>query len=63
MVDQVCNTIASGSFGTVVRAEDKYTGTAVAIKVFHKDDELNSDTDKEVRLYRQVLAGCNRHSG
>lgn len=55
--------LGTGSFGTVVRAEDKYTGTLVAIKVLHKDEDANCDAGKEVRLYRKLLAGCNRHMG
>ncbi|KAI0683367.1 kinase-like protein [Cerioporus squamosus] len=53
----VCS-LGRGSFGTVVRAEDKITGSVVAIKLLHKDEDLNSDPQKEVRIYRKLLEGC-----
>ncbi|EIW53406.1 kinase-like protein [Trametes versicolor FP-101664 SS1] len=53
--------IGFGSSGTVVRAEDEVTGTAVAIKVFHRDDEMQADVKNEERMYEKVLAGCNAH--
>ena len=52
--------IGHGSFGVVVLATDKVTNAEVAIKVLHKDEDLQDDTELEERLYRKLLAGCNR---
>ncbi|KAI9061813.1 kinase-like protein [Trametes sanguinea] len=53
--------IGHGSFGTVVKAVDKITGTAVAIKFLHKDDDVNPDPHIEEQMYQKLLAGCNPH--
>ena len=44
----------------MVSATDKVTNTEVAIKVLHKDEDLHEDVGVEERLYRKLLAGCNR---
>ncbi|KAI0691975.1 kinase-like protein [Cerioporus squamosus] len=54
----VLSSLGRGSFGTVVRTVDKVTGTGVAIKVLHKDEDLNVDPQREVRLYHKLLSGC-----
>ncbi|KAH9848700.1 kinase-like protein [Lenzites betulinus] len=51
--------IGFGSSGTVVRAEDQITGTLVAIKVFHRNS--NIDAKHEGRMYKKIIAGCNPH--
>ncbi|KAI0730646.1 kinase-like protein [Earliella scabrosa] len=59
---RVINGLGYGSSGTVVSAEDAITGTLVAIKVLHQDQNRNPDAEKEVRVYRTLLAGCNAHT-
>lgn len=59
--DRVRATLGYGSYGTVVRAEDRFTGSAVAIKLLHKDEDLNSDLHVEERMYQKLLAGCDPH--
>lgn len=54
--------IGRGSFGTVVMCQDRSTETIVAIKVLHKDEDLHPDIDHEARMYRKLLAGCDRRS-
>ncbi|KAI9062912.1 kinase-like protein [Trametes sanguinea] len=58
---QVRGSIGFGANGTVVRAQDNITGTAVAIKVLHRDDRLPIDLHVEERMYEKLLAGCNPH--
>ncbi|OSD06155.1 kinase-like protein [Trametes coccinea BRFM310] len=53
--------IGFGMYGTVVRAEDNVTGTIVAIKVLHRDDDLHTDDGGEERMYEKILLGCNPH--
>ncbi|KAI9065713.1 kinase-like protein [Trametes sanguinea] len=55
--------IGFGMYGTVVRAEDTITGTAVAIKVLHRDDDLNIDVRTEERMYQKLLSGCSPDIG
>ncbi|KAI0661151.1 kinase-like domain-containing protein [Cubamyces menziesii] len=57
--DQVKAGIGFGTYGTVVRAEDKITGTAVAIKLLHRDEDLAPHALVEQRMYEKLLAGCN----
>ncbi|KAI0687972.1 kinase-like domain-containing protein [Cerioporus squamosus] len=49
----VLSSLGRGSFGTVVRTVDKVTGTGVAIKVLHKDEDLN--VDPREKLFAAVL--------
>ncbi|KAI1792828.1 kinase-like protein [Ganoderma leucocontextum] len=58
-LDRVCSSIGRGSFGTVVLAEDNITETPVAIKLLHKDADLNEDVRQEEKVYRALLAGCD----
>ncbi|KAL7281165.1 hypothetical protein ACG7TL_004473 [Trametes sanguinea] len=48
---QVRGGIGFGTYGTVVRAQDNVTGTVVAIKVLHRDDDLNPDVRVEEHLH------------
>ncbi|KAI0352249.1 kinase-like protein [Trametes cingulata] len=52
-----------GSFGTVVKAEDNITQTAVAIKFLHNLGSSGGDTSRknEADMYYKVLAGCDPH--
>ena len=59
-LDRVVHQIGHGSFGVVVSAMDRMTNSAVAVKVLHKDEDLQDDLELEERLYRKLLAGCNR---
>lgn len=59
-LDRVVHQIGHGSFGVVVLAKDKATNAEVAIKLLHKDEDLQDDMEVEERLYRKLLAGCNR---
>ncbi|PIL26214.1 hypothetical protein GSI_11969 [Ganoderma sinense ZZ0214-1] len=56
---RVRSKLGRGSFGTVVLAEDTITGTAVAIKLLHKDPDLHEDVRHEEKVYRTLLAGCD----
>ncbi|KAI9056618.1 kinase-like protein [Trametes sanguinea] len=58
---QVRGSIGFGASGTVVRAQDNVTGTAVAIKVLHGGVRHPTDVDVEERMYEKLLAGCNPH--
>ena len=58
-LDRVHRNIGRGSFGTVVLAEDSITETTVAIKLLHKDADLNEDVRQEENIYRALLAGCD----
>ncbi|KAI9069266.1 kinase-like protein [Trametes sanguinea] len=61
--DQVRSGIGFGTYGTVVHAQDHVTGTAVAIKILHRDDALHQDVHAEERMYDKLLAGCDPHIG
>ncbi|KAI0348960.1 kinase-like protein [Trametes cingulata] len=56
--------LGHGSFGTVVQAEDKITGTLVAVKIFHKEEDtsLAIDTKQEERMWLRVQGGCSPYS-
>ena len=60
--DRVLNRIGFGACSTVVLCEYKDTCTSVAIKVLHRSEDLNPDVHHEARMYRKVLAGCDRRS-
>ncbi|KAI9057841.1 kinase-like protein, partial [Trametes sanguinea] len=51
--------IGHGSFGTVVKANDIYTDTVVAVKLLHKHEELHDDINKEQDVYRRLSQGCD----
>ncbi|KAI0713858.1 kinase-like domain-containing protein, partial [Earliella scabrosa] len=51
--------IGRGSYGTVVKAEDLYTNTVVAVKVLHSQDGLHSDIRAEEKVYAKLVAGCH----
>ncbi|KAH9855860.1 kinase-like protein [Lenzites betulinus] len=48
-----------GGYGTVVKAEDNVTGTVVAIKLLHRDEERQQDTALEQLTYRRLVEGCD----
>ncbi|KAI0324868.1 kinase-like protein, partial [Cubamyces sp. BRFM 1775] len=56
---RVRGSIGFGNSGTVVRAEDQITGTAVAVKILHRDEDLHGDVELEERVYKKLVAGCN----
>ncbi|KAI0740116.1 kinase-like domain-containing protein [Earliella scabrosa] len=58
---KVANTLGYGSSGLVIRAQDRVTGTFVAVKILHHvDDDSQSDQQaREMRMYQKLLAGCD----
>ncbi|KAH9848476.1 kinase-like domain-containing protein, partial [Lenzites betulinus] len=48
-----------GSFGTVVGAEDIFTGGLVAVKILHRVRGLHRDVHRERRVYDILVAGCS----
>ena len=61
LIDKVANTLGYGSSGLVIRAQDRVTGTFVAVKILHHvDDDSQSDQQaREMRMYQKLLAGCD----
>ncbi|KAI0359117.1 kinase-like protein [Trametes cingulata] len=57
--DRVLNPLGHGSFGTVVKAEDTYTSSVVAIKLLHRDELLHNDVNTERKIYRKLVEGCD----
>ncbi len=37
------------------------TGTVVAVKLLHRDDDLQEDVHLEQRTYQRLVDGCNPH--
>lgn len=50
--------IGRGSFGTVAKAEDIFTGSFVAIKVLHSIPDLHPDSRREEKVYDKIIEGC-----
>ena len=59
MADRVMKMLGAGGYGTVVRAEDMYTSTLVAIKVLHSGDNVHEDVHLEEELYRRLVLGSS----
>ena len=52
-------TLGHGSFGAVVRATDKETGTEYAIKIIEKAPVVRYNKQKYVLTERDILSMCN----
>ncbi|KAI0359242.1 kinase-like protein, partial [Trametes cingulata] len=56
---RVITSLGYGSFGTVVKAEDTYTTSVVAVKLLHRDELLHNDVNTERKMYRKLVEGCD----
>ncbi|KAI0735643.1 kinase-like domain-containing protein, partial [Earliella scabrosa] len=56
---RVVSFLGRGTFGTVVKAEDVFTGTVVAVKVLHLGRGLHTDVRREEKVYAKLVLGSN----